>query len=113
MDAGSWHLIDEIRNRGLVGKVWPVFHWDNSPSVFGLIFPRRFVVDEINADRDEPITDRELVAALRVHGFVDYSDHCEARLIRDFRQTSKARRAMKRQDCPEMEVAYNGTPSAI
>ena len=98
-------LADEIIDRGFAGKIWPVFAWDDSPAIYGLIFPRRFVIDEINTDREEPITDRELVAALRANGIADYYEQREARLIRDFHQTRKARRAERKE---ASKVSGNG-----
>ena len=90
-------LVEAIIDRGFARKIWPVFAWDDGPPIYALIFPRRFVVEEINADREEPITDRELVAALRADGIADYAEQRETRLIRDFHQTRRARRVERRE----------------
>jgi predicted nucleic acid-binding Zn ribbon protein len=75
---------DQLRSRQLIGQVWPVYRWDPSPPVFGLLVPRAMAKAEL------AISDDELVRVLRRFGIVE--GEVEVGLNRRFREARKDRR---------------------
>jgi hypothetical protein len=69
-------VFSELHERGLIGKVWPVNRNDPSPAILALMVPRSIAVAELNHDREsDPITDADLVAAMRRKGVLDHRAH--------------------------------------
>jgi hypothetical protein len=89
--AQNSKIIAELKLRKLVGQVWPVFSWDDSPPVFALAVPRTHALAELK-ERDAELADSDLVRALRAVGICDYDNHVEPQLIRDFYQARRDRR---------------------
>jgi hypothetical protein len=81
---------------GLVRQVWPVFSWDDSPRIYALLVPRQLALAELNLalqnlDRD-PISEADLLRAMRVRKVSDYANRVEAELIADFYRGRRNRR---------------------
>ena len=67
-------IITALAQRGLIGKVWPTMKSDKSPPIYALMVPRSTAVTELNfAATGTPITDAELVAAMRFKGILDHT----------------------------------------
>ncbi|HUU24204.1 MAG TPA: hypothetical protein VMW68_01365 [Methyloceanibacter sp.] len=47
----------------MVGKIWPAYSWDGSPSIFALLVPLQTALDELNFQAPT-ITEGELERAL-------------------------------------------------
>jgi hypothetical protein len=81
---------------GLLGRIWPVYPWDTSPAVYALLVPRHFALAEVNLKLRElgthPITEADLVRAMRRKGVADYGERFEAQLVAEFYRARKDRR---------------------
>ena len=83
-----WNL---LRHTKLVARVWPVYTWDDTPTVLALMVPRRHAVLELNMLHDEaPIADGELAGILNERQVAQ--GHVEARLVKEFYASRKDRR---------------------
>lgn len=87
-------IIDSLRRRGLIGKIWPVYTWDDSPARFGLLVPAQFAISEIAGDFEQPPTIADLTTALKEREIAGYSDKLEPKLIEEFRRLRRDRRAV-------------------
>lgn len=83
-------IYDLLRRKGLVAKVWPVFRWDVSPSVYALMVPRAAAVVELNAHLAVPITEGDLARVLRANSVAE--GPVEKKLIAEFHQARKDRK---------------------
>ena len=70
--------------RGLIGQVWPVYRWDNSPKIFGLTVPKDFAAAELG------ISEAELGRVMRSFGIKGKG--IEENLITELRKTSRWKR---------------------
>jgi hypothetical protein len=68
----SREIVDELIALQFVGVVSPIKESSNDPRVSALLVPRGIALDELNVDRKEPITDKELTQALKDLRIVDY-----------------------------------------
>jgi hypothetical protein len=46
--ASRW-MIEHLLGLGLIGKIWPVYSWDQSPAIFSLVTTVQNALDELNA----------------------------------------------------------------
>jgi hypothetical protein len=84
--------IDLLRQRGLIGQVWPVYRWDRSPRMFGLVAPRAVALAELNMV-DPDITEADLARALhRIH-IADWKEPIEADLTARHARSRKTEEA--------------------
>ena len=60
----SRRLVERLRRMGMVGKIWPIYSWDASPSIFTLMVTSQTALAELNLS-GPTITERELERALR------------------------------------------------
>jgi hypothetical protein len=60
----SRRLVECLRRLGMVGKIWPIYSWDESPSIFALMVTSQAALDEFNFHAPT-ITEGELERALR------------------------------------------------
>jgi hypothetical protein len=74
-------IIDLLRQRGLIGRVWPVYRSDRSPRVFALMSLRPVALAELNSV-DPDITEDDLAGALCRLRIADWKQAVEADLIR-------------------------------
>ncbi len=73
---GGTHLSKEnqfyiywlLRQKGLIGKVWPVYTWDQSPPIYALVGGREVVLPMLNSISDTPITERQFRTVLKPTG---------------------------------------------
>lgn len=77
---------DELRRRGLVGRVWPIYAWDDAPTAYALLVPASHAAVELG------IAVADLRAALREHDVYGYEARVEERLIGAFYSARKHRR---------------------
>jgi hypothetical protein len=94
--AEDGRLIETLWFMGYVGRIWPIYAWDESPRVYALLVPRHLAVAEVNLalrelDRD-PISEADLVRAMRLKKIADYGNRVEAELIGAFYRARKDRR---------------------
>jgi hypothetical protein len=73
-------LVDLLRQRGLIGQVWPVYRWDSSPRVLALMVSRAVAVAELIMV-DPNMTEDDLARALRRLHIADWKQPFEADLI--------------------------------
>jgi predicted nucleic acid-binding Zn ribbon protein len=57
-------IVECLRRMGMVSKIWPVYSWDKSPSIFALMVTSQAALDEFNFHAPT-ITEGELERALR------------------------------------------------
>ena len=57
-------IVECLRRMGLVAKIWPIYSWDTSPTIFALMVTPQAALDELNIS-GSPVTERELERALR------------------------------------------------
>ena len=57
-------IVECLRRMGLVAKIWPVYSWDESPSIFALMVTPQAALDELSLS-GSPVTEGELERALR------------------------------------------------
>ena len=60
----SRRLVESLRRLGMVGKIWPIYSWDESPAIFALMVTSHAALDELNFHAPT-ITEGELERALR------------------------------------------------
>ena len=79
----------------MVGKIWPAYSWDGSPSIFALLVPLQTALDELNFQAPT-ITEGELERALRDCGIgtSNTSERLKAE-IKAFYDARKDRRIKK------------------
>jgi hypothetical protein len=46
--SSSW-MVEHLFGMGLIGKVWPVYAWDDSPAIYVLMTTIQNALDELNA----------------------------------------------------------------
>ena len=46
--SSSW-MIEHLLGMGLIGKLWPVYSWDDSPAIYTLMTTIQNALDELNA----------------------------------------------------------------
>jgi hypothetical protein len=83
-DATELQIRDQLIARNLIGQIWPVYRWDQSPRVFGLLVPRARAAAEL------AVSDDELVRVLRRFGIME--GRVEEGLIHKFRADREGRR---------------------
>ena len=92
-------LIETLLSIGLIGIVWPVYAWDQSPRVYALLVPRHLALAEVNLKLTEldadPVSEADLLRALRRKKVADYGDRIEAELIGDFFRARRDRQILK------------------
>jgi hypothetical protein len=104
-------VIELLVFKGLVGQIWPVFSWDDCPRIYALLVPRHLALAELNLalqdlDRD-PISEADLLRAMRFRKVADYGYRVEAELIADFYRGRRNRRIGK----PVPAIGEGYTPS--
>jgi len=62
--AESRWIVECLRRMPLIAKIWPVYSWDESPSIFVLMVTPQAALDELNL-WGTPVTEGELERALR------------------------------------------------
>lgn len=83
-------IYDMLKRKGLVAKVWPVFRWDSTPSVYALMVPRSATLVELNAHLAVPITEGDLARVLKADSVAE--GPIEKKLIAEFYQARKDRK---------------------
>ena len=83
-DLETRGVFEELLARGFIGKVWPVYRWDETPAILGLLVPRAMAAAELG------LSDERLGAVLRA--FQVREGNVEERLIRDFYAARKDRK---------------------
>ena len=58
-------IVECLRRMGLVGKIWPVYRWDDSQPIFALLVPFDTALDELNLGSIPLVTEADLKRALR------------------------------------------------
>ena len=62
-------IVECLRRMGLVGKIWPVYRWDDSPPIWALLGPidnlLGIALDELNLGSVPLVTEADLKRALR------------------------------------------------
>jgi hypothetical protein len=102
--SGDEELFAKLKNRGMIGQIWLVYTWDDTPPVYGLMFPRQFVLNELNANSEAPHAESEVVRVLKAHDVADWGEPVEARLIADFYSSRRARRVARREALSGTEI---------
>ena len=46
--SSSW-MIEHLLGMGLIGKLWPVYSWDDSPAIYTLMTTIQSALDDLNA----------------------------------------------------------------
>jgi hypothetical protein len=46
--SSSW-MVEHLLGMGLIGKIWPVYSWDNSPAIYTLMTTNQNALEELNA----------------------------------------------------------------
>jgi hypothetical protein len=82
-------IFELLRQRGLIGQVWPVYRGDSSPRVLGILVPRAMALAEMNLVAPD-LTDADLVRSLRCFHVAE--GNVEAELIS---------RNLRRRKCEE------------
>jgi hypothetical protein len=75
---GSREIVARLRRLRLVGPISPTYRTDDSPRVFALLVPRGIALDELNLDRDPPLTDADLARVLTEMRVDDYPQRARA-----------------------------------
>ncbi len=78
---------------GLVGQIWPVYRWDETPAVYGLIVGRDMALQELNFISQMPITERQLRTVLKKFGIAE--GPIEPELIEEFYRKRRDRKIGK------------------
>ena len=86
-DATDYEIRDQLVARRLVGQVWPVYRWDNSPSVQALLVPLTIAASELGISEDR------LSSLLRRFGIA--KDEVERQHIEKFHADRKDRRIQR------------------
>jgi hypothetical protein len=87
-----------LRGSWLVGQLWPVYTWDDSPRIIALIVSKQIALDEFNhAKGGEPFSEAQFTRLLDIAQVVDY--HACGKVleqaIKDFYRARKDRRIRK------------------
>ena len=85
-------IVECLRRMRLVGKIWPVYRWDDSPPIFALLVPFDTALDELNAT---VVTEADLKRALRDRASGDAVGHRLQAAIKVFYEARKDRRIKK------------------
>jgi hypothetical protein len=68
--AEDGRLVEIMAYLGLIGRIWPVYSWDDSPPVYALIVPRHLGLAEVNRKLREldadPVSEADLLRAMRL-----------------------------------------------
>ena len=93
--AESILIVERLRRIGLIAKIWPVYSWDTTPSMFALMVTREAALDELNLF-GTPVTEGELERAMRDCGIEtsNTGDRLKAE-IKAFYHARKDRRIKK------------------
>ena len=100
-EFGGTHLSKEdqfyiywlLRQNGLIGQIWPVYTWDKTPPVYGLIVGRDLALQELNGVSDTPVTERQLRTVLKSYGVAE--GPIEPKLIAEFYRNRLDRKIRK------------------
>ena len=89
-------IVECLRRMRLVGKIWPVYRWDDSPPIFALLVPFDTALDEFNA-YSPVVTEADLKRALRDRNVAsgDAAGHRLQAAIKAFYEARKDRRIKK------------------
>jgi hypothetical protein len=94
--AEDGRLVEIMALLRLLGRIWPVYPWDTSPAVYALLVRRNLALAEVNLKLREldadPITEADLVRAMRRKAIADYGDQLVAELVAEFYRARKDRR---------------------
>ena len=67
--ASKW-MIEHLLGMGLIGKIWPVYSWDDSPAIYTLMTTIQNALDELNATaRDcgfDQVTESDFTRAMNL-----------------------------------------------
>lgn len=102
----SRHLSDEdqlyiyglLRGNKLIGQIWPVYIWDNSPAVDGLLVSEAYAFQELSAVSDTYFTPEQFKTVLSKYEIAPYPSpftkgkSTEERLTKAFYASRKDRR---------------------
>ena len=72
-------ILAEMKQRGIVAKIWPVYRWDNYPATYGLMLPRSLALEELNDGRDIPVSECDLLRVLRLFDVADWAERPRGR----------------------------------
>ena len=101
-------IVECLRRMRLVGKIWPVYRWDDSPPIFALLVPFDTALDELNA-YGPVVTEADLKRALRDCDVAsgDAAGHRLQAAIKAFYEARKDRR-IKIGDRPPLHNTLTG-----
>jgi hypothetical protein len=93
----SRRIVECLRRLGLISRIWPVYSWDPSPTIFALMVTIQGALDELNLNvREAEVTEGELERALRDRGIETSSASDTLRAeIKAFYDARKERRIGK------------------